>query len=129
VVVDEYGGTAGVVTLEDIVEEIVGEVRDEHDPAEEPGLARAGGGVWEADGGVRLDELVGIGLQAPAGPYETVAGLIAAALGRIPHEGDTVDVRNRRLTVLSVDKHRADRIRITGIDGGPGSADTTEHTR
>jgi CBS domain containing-hemolysin-like protein len=128
VVVDEYGGTAGVVTLEDIVEEIVGEVHDEHDPDERPGLARVGGGVWEADGGLRLDELVGIGLDAPEGPYETVAGLVAAALGRIPHEGDTVDVRDQRLTVLSVDKHRAERIRIAGTDG-TGSADATEHTR
>jgi CBS domain containing-hemolysin-like protein len=129
VVVDEYGGTAGVVTLEDIVEEIVGEVRDEHDPAEEPGLARVGGGVWEADGSVRLDQLAGIGLEAPQGPYETVAGLVAAALGRIPDVGDSVDVRTRRLTVLSVDRHRADRVRITGIDGPADSPDATGSTR
>jgi CBS domain containing-hemolysin-like protein len=115
VVIDEYGGTAGVVTLEDIVEEIVGEVRDEHDPAEEPGLARAGRGVWKVDGGVRLDQLAAIGLEAPDGPYETLAGLVAAVLGRIPEEGDTVEVRGSRLTVLSVDRHRAERIRVTAV--------------
>lgn len=129
VVIDEYGGTAGVVTLEDIVEEIVGEVRDEHDPAEKPGLARVGEEVWEVDGGVRLDELTATGLQAPQGPYETVAGLIAALLGRIPDEGDTVEVRGGRLTVLTVlsmDRHRAGRVLIAGAADTGGTADAAD---
>ncbi|MFE6482572.1 hemolysin family protein [Streptomyces sp. NPDC057757] len=119
VVIDEYGGTAGVATVEDIVEEVVGEVRDEHDPVEVPDLLPApatpdGRGVWEADGGVRIDELTGIGLTAPEGPYETVAGLVATRLARIPVEGDTVDLDGWRLTVLDVEHHRADRVRVTG---------------
>ena len=118
VVIDEYGGTAGVATLEDIVEEVVGEVRDEHDPVEVPDLqparaTRDGRAVWEADGGVRLDELAGIGLTAPEGPYETIAGLIATRLARIPAKGDVLDLDGWRLDVVDVDHHRADRVRIT----------------
>jgi CBS domain containing-hemolysin-like protein len=118
VVIDEYGGTAGVVTVEDIVEEVVGEVRDEHDPAETPDLlptAPSVGGrpVWEADGSVRLDQLAQIGLTAPAGPYETLAGLVATRLKRIPTAADHLDINGWQLAVLRVDHHRADRVRIT----------------
>ncbi|MCZ4608876.1 hemolysin family protein [Streptomyces sp. Lzd4kr] len=118
VVIDEYGGTAGVASMEDIVEEVVGEVRDEHDPVEVPDLqpareTRDGRAVWEADGGVRLDELAGIGLTAPEGPYETIAGLIATRLARIPAKGDVLDLDGWRLDVVDVDHHRADRVRIT----------------
>ncbi|MDX3784086.1 hemolysin family protein [Streptomyces europaeiscabiei] len=118
VVIDEYGGTAGVATVEDIVEEVVGEVRDEHDPVEVPDLLPAprtgdGRAVWEADGSVRLDELARIGLPAPEGPYETVAGLVATRLARIPAKGDELDLDGWRLHVLDVEHHRADRVRIT----------------
>jgi CBS domain containing-hemolysin-like protein len=119
VVIDEYGGTAGVATVEDIVEEVVGEVRDEHDPVEVPDLAPAprtedGRAVWEADGSVRIDELARIGLTAPDGPYETVAGLVATRLARIPAKGDELDLDDGwRLHVLDVGHHRADRVRIT----------------
>ncbi len=124
VVIDEYGGTAGVATVEDIVEEVVGEVRDEHDPVEVPDLAPApatddGRGVWEADGSVRLDRLSGIGLTAPDGPYETAAGLIATRLARIPVKGDAVDLDGWRLEVLEIEHHRADRIRVTAPAADP----------
>ncbi|ARQ67592.1 hemolysin family protein [Streptomyces marincola] len=112
-VVDEYGGTAGVATLEDIIEEVVGEVRDEHDPVEVPDLAPAGAGHWDADGGLRVDELAAIGLSVPDGPYETVAGLLAALLGRIPETGDTAEIEGWRLTVLATEHHRADRVRVS----------------
>jgi CBS domain containing-hemolysin-like protein len=118
VVIDEYGGTAGVATMEDIVEEVVGEVRDEHDPLEVPDLLPApptddGRPSWEADGGVRLDQLAGIGLSAPDGPYETLAGLLATRLERIPAPGDTVRLGGWEFAVLDVDHHRADRVAIT----------------
>jgi CBS domain containing-hemolysin-like protein len=113
VVIDEYGGTAGVVTIEDIVEEIVGEVRDEHDPYEISELAPAGPGAWIADGAVRLDQLAVIGLVVPDGPYETVAGLIATELARIPAPGDTVEIQGWRLTVLGTARHRAERVGIS----------------
>ncbi|MBC7270939.1 MAG: hypothetical protein H5T76_19875, partial [Streptomyces sp.] len=128
VVIDEYGGTAGVATMEDIVEEVVGEVRDEHDPVEAPGLLPApstgdGRAVWEADGSVRLDELAAIGLTAPDGPYETAAGLVATRLARIPAQGDTVDVDGWRLEVVEVEHHRAERVRITAPAPADADAD------
>ncbi|MEV4870767.1 hemolysin family protein [Streptomyces syringium] len=118
VVVDEYGGTAGVVTLEDIVEELVGEVRDEHDHADAhlPELAPVpcedGRSAWDADGGCRVDTLRRVGLEAPDGPYETVAGLVADLLGRIPAPGDTAELPGWRLSVRQVGHHRAERVRI-----------------
>ncbi|WP_077796277.1 hemolysin family protein [Streptomyces sp. JHA26] len=118
VVIDEYGGTAGVATVEDIVEEVVGEVRDEHDPVEAPDLLPVpapadGRAAWEADGSLRLDRLTEIGLTAPDGPYETLAGLVATHLARIPAVGDVIDLDGWRLDVLDVDHHRADRLRVT----------------
>ncbi|KUJ69686.1 hypothetical protein ACZ90_09585 [Streptomyces albus subsp. albus] len=131
VVVDEYGGTAGVVTLEDIVEELVGEVRDEHDDesADSPDLtplpAEDGRPAWEADGSCRVDTLRGIGLDAPDGPYETVAGLVADLLARIPAPGDTAELPGWKLAVRQVGHHRAERVRIvrTGAAPAPVGAD------
>ena len=115
VVIDEYGGTAGVATLEDIVEEVVGEVRDEHDPHETPDLALAGSddegrALYSADGSARVDQLARVGLRAPEGPYETLAGLVATRLGRIPAVGDTVDVTGWRLDVVDASGRRAARV-------------------
>ncbi|WP_155056735.1 hemolysin family protein [Streptomyces blattellae] len=115
VVIDEYGGTAGVATLEDIVEEVVGEVRDEHDPHETPDLAAAGSdddghALFSADGAARVDQLARVGLRAPEGPYETLAGLVAHELGRIPAVGDCVEVVGWRLDVTDASGRRAARV-------------------
>ena len=116
VVIDEYGGTAGVATLEDIVEEVVGEVRDEHDPHETPDLAPAGTDdegrtLYSADGAARTDQLARVGLRVPEGPYETLAGLIATELGRIPAESATrVEVAGWRLDVVDASGRRAARV-------------------
>ncbi|AXI80763.1 hemolysin family protein [Peterkaempfera bronchialis] len=126
VVVDEYGGTAGVVTLEDIIEEMVGEVLDEHDPADVPDLvplAPVGSlPVWDADGRSRVDQLESIGLYAPDGPYDTLGGLVADLLGKIPAPGDSAELPGWRLTVLDTDRRRTSRVRLerTGhLPGGP----------
>ncbi|MER6695245.1 hemolysin family protein, partial [Streptomyces minutiscleroticus] len=135
VVVDEYGGTAGVVTLEDIVEELVGEVRDEHDDvlAEVPELAAAppedGRPAWDADGGCRVDLLRRIGLDAPEGPYETVAGLVADLLGRIPVPGDRAELPGWRLTVRQVGHYRAERVRLVRTAGTTDTAPALEAAR
>ncbi|WP_329181783.1 hemolysin family protein [Streptomyces sp. NBC_01477] len=124
VVIDEYGGTAGVATLEDIVEEVVGEVTDEHDPQQLPDLlfvrAEADGRrIYEADGATRTeDQLRRIGLQAPDGPYETLAGLIAQRLGRIPVRGDTVRLAGWLIEVGDASGHRAARVRL--VSPSPG---------
>ncbi|MCM2430225.1 hemolysin family protein [Streptomyces sp. RKAG337] len=126
VVIDEYGGTAGVVTLEDIVEEVVGEVRDEHDPHELSDLTFTGEDAdgrrsYDADGATRTDDqLEEIGLHAPEGPYETLAGLVAQRLGRIPATGDTVELDGWRLEVTEAAGRRASRVRIVA----PPAADT-----
>ncbi|MFF0089913.1 hemolysin family protein [Streptomyces canus] len=129
VVIDEYGGTAGVATVEDIVEEVVGEVRDEHDPVEIPDLRPVGVRAWEAEGSVRVDRLGEIGLTAPEGPYETVAGLVATRLARIPAKGDEVDLDGWRLEVLDVGHHRADRVRITAPEPARDLVQAGEETR
>src|SRR3954451_10448610 len=115
VVIDEYGGTAGVATLEDIVEEVVGEVRDEHDPHETPDLASAGLDALgrapsSADGSARVDQLARVGLRVPEGPYETLAGFLATGLGRIPAVGDAVEVAGWRLDVVDASGRRAARV-------------------
>jgi CBS domain containing-hemolysin-like protein len=115
VVIDEYGGTAGVATLEDIVEEVVGEVRDEHDPHETPDLAPAGHddegrALYSADGSARTDQLARVGLRTPEGPYETLAGLVATELGRIPAVGDRMEVAGWRLDVVDASGRRAARL-------------------
>ncbi|HEX5569229.1 MAG TPA: hemolysin family protein [Streptomyces sp.] len=118
VVIDEYGGTAGVATLEDIIEEVVGEVRDEHDPHETPDLVLAGEDgegrtVYNAEGAVRVDQLEEIGLRAPEGPYETLAGLVATVLGRIPAVGDALDVAGWHVEVVDASGRRAAGVRLT----------------
>ncbi|GGX68158.1 hemolysin family protein [Streptomyces fructofermentans] len=134
VVIDEYGGTAGVATLEDIVEEVVGEVRDEHDPHETPDLAAAGTdeeglALYSADGAARIDRLARIGLRVPDGPYETLAGLVATELGRIPAEGDTVEIGGWRLDVVDATGRRAARVLVhapnpeDGTSAGTGEGD------
>ena len=115
VVVDEYDGTAGIVTFEDLVEELVGDVVDEHD-APAPGIRRQPDGTWLLSGLLRPDEIHAvIGLELPAGraDYETVAGLILQLLGQIPRPGDHVDVPGATLTVERMDGRRIDRVCVT----------------
>ncbi|MEU9205980.1 hemolysin family protein [Streptomyces sp. NPDC048332] len=128
VVVDEYGGTAGVVTLEDIIEELVGEVRDEHDAegADRPELAAAapedGRPAWDAEGSCRVLTLRRIGLDVPDGPYETVAGLVADLLGRIPAPGDRTELPGWRIAVRQVGHYRAEKVRFVRLADSPAPA-------
>jgi len=113
VVLDEYGGTAGVATLEDLVEEIVGEVVDEHDRTR-AGIVRARGSI-AFPGSLRPDELLeSTGIHVPEdGPYETVAGYVMSELGRLPEQGDEVETADGTLKVERLDGRRIDRLRFT----------------
>jgi CBS domain containing-hemolysin-like protein len=116
IVVDEYGGTSGVVTLEDVVEELVGEVADEHDRARVSGR-RLRDGSWVVPGLWRPDELAErVGLEVPDDAnYETVGGFVMARLGRVPSVGDEVLVEGGRLRVLRMDGRRVDRLRYQPV--------------
>jgi putative hemolysin len=112
IVLDEYGGTAGIVTLEDLVEELIGEIQDEYDVDEgQPRQLR--GGELEVDGLLNLDEFAEqTGVELPEGPYETVAGYLLAALGHLPGEGESVEVSGRKLAVTQLDGRRIARVRV-----------------
>lgn len=116
VVVDEYGGTSGVVTLEDVVEELVGDVADEHDPRR-AGVHPLGDGVWSVPGLLRPDELTEqTGLVVPEeGAYETLGGLVMALLGRVPVVGDVVQVAGVMLRVEAMDGRRVSRVRVSEV--------------
>lgn len=126
VVVDEYGGTSGIVTLEDVVEEIVGDVADEHDPRAASAF-RGVDGSWSVSGSLRPDEASRYcGLDIPDdGPYETLGGLIMFELGRMPAVGDSVKVGGAELHVKAMDGLRIDRVRIeeNNDDGGAVARD------
>jgi CBS domain containing-hemolysin-like protein len=126
IVVDEYGGTDGVVTVEDLAEELVGEIADEFDVSETTGVeltapdepahlgraAKVGGGL-EVDGVLRSDELAEqTGFRLPEGPYETLAGFLMARLGHIPVAGETVECNGWEFTVVEVERRRIEQVRV-----------------
>ncbi|MGE5826887.1 MAG: hemolysin family protein [Micromonosporaceae bacterium] len=128
IVIDEYGGTDGVVTIEDLVEELVGEITDEHDvvapflgeviPTADgngftvPGVAHS----WHVDGVLRADELAeATGFQLPEGPYETLAGFLLARLGHIPVAGESVLDGAWEFTIVEVDRRRIEQVRVVRL--------------
>ncbi|HEY8582731.1 MAG TPA: hemolysin family protein [Capillimicrobium sp.] len=133
VVVDEWGNVDGVVTLEDLVEEIVGDLRDEHDPRD-PAARREADGSWSLSGLMRPDEVLdAVGVVLPEDEaYETLGGLMGSELGRVPEEADAVEVdaidTERRplrvaLAVLAMDGLRVDRVRLTATEVEPDADD------
>jgi CBS domain containing-hemolysin-like protein len=118
IVVDEYGGTDGVVTVEDLIEELVGEISDEYDldfiqtPTEEL-TAPGGEKTFLVDGLLREDELLEqTGFVLPEGPYETLAGFLLARLGHIPVVGESFAEYGYEFTVMEVDRHRVEQVRV-----------------
>ncbi|GGQ46249.1 hemolysin family protein [Couchioplanes azureus] len=118
IVVDEYGGTDGVVTVEDLIEELVGEIADEHDvdvveTGSEELTAPDGGRTILVDGLLREDELAEqTGFRLPEGPYETLAGFLLARLGHIPTAGESLEEEGWEFTVMQVDRHRIEQVRV-----------------
>jgi putative hemolysin len=126
IVVDEYGGTAGIVTLEDLVEELIGDIQDEYDE-EEHASRRLRTGEIEVDGLMNLDDFAEqTGVELPDGPYETVAGYLLATLGHIPQAGESAELDGTRLTVTELDGRRIARVKVTASRPGPGQPTWTE---
>jgi CBS domain containing-hemolysin-like protein len=118
IVLDEYGGTAGLVTIEDILEELVGEISDERQPEM---LKRVGESAFEADARLRLDEAnreVGLNLPEDGG-YETLGGFVSATLGQIPQKGTIFEHAGARFTILEAEPQRVNRLRIELLGQGP----------
>jgi putative hemolysin len=129
IVMDEYGGTDGIVTLEDLVEEIIGDIHDEYDVAEEPARSLVDGDV-DVDGLLNLEDFADrTGLELPEGPYETVAGYVINELGRLPVKGDTLEALGHRFTVAELDGRRIARVRLTALQAaetGEGDDDVPD---
>ena len=113
IVLDEYGATAGLVTLEDMLEEIVGEIRDEYDQDEEESIKMKGPGEFSVAAAMKLDDVNDrLGLELESEDYDSVGGLVIGLLDHLPDEGEEVSDGEIRLIVESVDKNRIDRVRI-----------------
>jgi CBS domain containing-hemolysin-like protein len=126
-VVDEYGGTDGLVSIEDLVEEIVGEIADEHDVEEEPQIVARPDGSYDADARVDLDdfkERTGIDLTdaETEEDIDTLGGLVASVLGRVPVRGEIVTQDGVEFEVLEADPRRAKRLRIRVLTPSPAPA-------
>jgi putative hemolysin len=121
VVVDEYGGTAGVLTLEDVLEELVGEIEDEYDPRPAPMSRVLPEGEYELPGTLHPDEVYeACGLRLPDGPYETLAGFVLAGLGAIPDVGDAFGHEGWVVQVAAMDRRRVALVRLVAPDDTDG---------
>ena len=115
IVVDEYGGTDGIVTLEDLMEEVIGEIRDEYDRPEEQARPLRGGDI-EVDGLLNLEDFRDrTGLELPEGPYETVAGFVINELGRLPQLQESVETLGHRFTVTELDGRRVAKVLLSRL--------------
>jgi CBS domain containing-hemolysin-like protein len=117
VVLDEYGGTAGLVTIEDVFEELVGDISDEHEPIEPAMFSRLTDNTAEADARLYIDELnrlMSLGVPEDAG-YDTLGGFVSTTLGRIPSTGTTFEFGGAKFTVLDAEPQKVNRVRIEVI--------------
>ena len=114
VVVDEYGGTAGLLTIEDVLEQIVGEIGDEHDLEQAPELVRQEDGSYLVSAKMRIEEFdEQVGTQLDTGEFDTVGGLVMHRLGRLPKTGESVDAAEWRIRVVAADRRRVKRLKVS----------------
>ncbi len=121
IVINEYGATEGIVTVEDLLEELVGEIYDEFD-LDSQGVQRQPDGSLVLPGSFPVHDLPDLGISLPEGPYATVAGLILDRLGRLPDPGETIQVDRWRLEVLAVERNAITRVRLLPLDAPTGNA-------
>jgi putative hemolysin len=116
IVLDEYGGTDGIITLEDLVECLIGDIQDEYDTEDSDISTESRTGDVEIDGLTSLEDLENeTGITLPDGPYQTVSGYIMHFLGRMPKEHDVVNINGVRLVVISLEGHRVGQILISRV--------------
>ncbi|WP_446830794.1 HlyC/CorC family transporter [Candidatus Foliamicus sp.] len=114
VVVDEYGGTAGLLTIEDVLEQIVGEIGDEHDPEQAPELVSQEDGSYRVSAQMRIGDFdEQVGTQLDTGDFDTVGGLVMHRLGRLPRVGERVDAGGWRIEVVAADRRRVKRLKVS----------------
>ena len=127
IVLDEYGSTAGLITLEDMLEEIVGEIRDEYDEEEEESLVEVNPGEYLVEGSIKLDDLNDwLGLSLESEDYDSIGGLVIGLLDHLPDEGEEVTCEGIRLVVEKVDKNRIESIRMFLPQSEAEEAETEE---
>lgn len=125
VVLDEYGGTCGMITMEDILEELVGEIWDEHDEITET-VQQTGENSFTVDGAMDMDDFVGyFGIKADT-DATSAGGWITEQLGHIPEAGDTLEYENLNIKVLSMDNHRIEKFRIDRVCRAKAEAGISE---
>jgi CBS domain containing-hemolysin-like protein len=123
IVVDEYGGTAGLVTVEDLLEEIVGEIRDEYD-VESESVTDEGNGLFAFSGKVSVDEVRDrLGVEIEREGFETLGGYLLSHLGRMPYVGETFEVDGLAVEVIEVERRRITKVRIKRHPGTPAEAE------
>lgn len=124
VVLDEYGGVSGIVTMRDLLEPLVGDLSDEFDEDEEPDFARIDASRWLIDGQASIDDVAShLDVEIPDGDYVTIGGYLASALDRIPEPADTVVVGTWELRVQSVERHRVTEVVARQRAGAPAPAE------
>ncbi|OGF98992.1 MAG: hypothetical protein A3F83_07345 [Candidatus Glassbacteria bacterium RIFCSPLOWO2_12_FULL_58_11] len=127
IVVDEYGGTEGLVTVEDIMEEIIGEIQDEHDE-EEPLIVEMEPGQYLVDGKINIEDLSEtLGVRLEGEGYESLGGYILSRFGRLPHAGEFFEAENYRFTITKLSKLRIWKVRIDRLDGNEPNTAEGEH--
>jgi len=127
VVVDEYGGVAGVLTVKDLLSALVGDLRDEFDPGGEPEIIRVDRTRWLVDGGASIDDVhEQVGVDLPEGDYVTLGGFLFDAFGHIPEEGEKLTHDGWELRVAEMDKRRVAKVVVQAIDTAQAAGSATE---